>query len=464
MRHAPDPRSPIRRLRGALVAASLLGLANPASAQLLGGALPAPGLPLPSTSLPSANLPDVRTPRLPRSREVVDTAGGLARETLANVRRLKLESLIRDHPEVIDVDDQGAPVVRGEILALSPAPAALSRLQAAGFPARSRPDLGGLGVEIVVLDVPAGLSARDAVRRIREIDPSGHYDFNHIYSESGAASSAVAAAAATPAAAGTANVRIGLVDSGVDVRNPALKGVRIQQRGFAPGGVRPQGHGLAVAALLAGAQGRFRGAAPGASLHVADVYGATPTGGSAAALAQALGWMAQGRVPVINVSLVGPPNLTLEAVVRAMVARGHLIVAAVGNDGPAAPPLYPAAYPGVVAVTAVDSRRKLLPEAGRPGRIDFAGPGADMAAPAIGGGFTAVRGTSFAAPIVAGRLARRMAAPDPAAAARARAAVAREATDLGARGPDALYGQGLVGFDLAVRPTAVAARGLLTSR
>lgn len=464
MRHAPDPKSPIRRLRGVLVAVGALGLANPASAQLLGGALPSPGLPLPSTSLPSTSLPDVRPPRLPRTREVVDTARGLIGETLADARRLKLEALVRNHPDVIDTDDQGAPVVRGEIVALSPTPAALSRLQTAGFATKGRSDLGGLGLEMVVLEVPAGLSARDAVRRVREIDPDGQYDFNHIYSESGAALPVATAAGAAPAAAGAANVRIGLVDSGVDVRNPALKGVRIEQRGFAPGGVRPQGHGLAVAALLAGAQGRFHGAAPGAQLYVADVYGTTPTGGSAAALAQALGWMAEVRVPVVNVSLVGPPNLTLQAVTRAMVARGHLIVAAVGNDGPAAPPLYPAAYPGVVAVTAVDGRRKLLPEAGRPGRIDFAGPGADMAAPAVGGGFTAVRGTSFAAPIIAGRLARRMSAPDPAAASRARAAVAREAIDLGARGADAIYGHGLVGADLAVRPTTVAARGLLTSR
>ena len=59
---------------------------------------------------------------------------------------------------------------------------------------------------------------------------------------------------------------------------------------------------------------------------------------------------------MINVSLVGPRNALLERVVASLVSRGHLIVAAVGNDGPAAPPLYPAAYDGVVGVTAVDQR------------------------------------------------------------------------------------------------------------
>lgn len=465
MRHGQDPvPKRLRRLNGAAVAVSVMALAGPASAQLIGGALPS----LPPTTLPGPKLPDggrltQRLPRPPELSPAVGAARSLATQTLEGARRLGLETLVRDHPDLLELDDQGTAVVRGEVLAVSPGSDALARLQAAGFTALSRSDLGVLGFEMIVLGVPPGLSARDAMRRVREIDPTGQYDFNHIYSQSGAAH-AIASVAAAPAGGGAGDIRIGLVDAGVDTRSPALRTVVIEQHGFAPGGVRPQGHGLATAALLAGAQGQFQGAAPGARLYVADVYGTTAAGGSAAALAQALGWMAQVRVPVINVSLVGPPNLTLQAVIRAMIARGHLIVAAVGNDGPAAPPLYPAAYPGVVAVTAVDRRRKLLPEAGRPGRIDFTAPGADMAVPASGGGFTAVRGTSFAAPIVAGRLARHLPAPDPAGAARAKAAVARDAIDLGARGPDALYGHGLVGADLATRPAAVAARGLLTGR
>ena len=50
-----------------------------------------------------------------------------------------------------------------------------------------------------------------------------------------------------------------------------------------------------MASLIAGRRGRFRGAAPGATLYVADVYGTTPTGGSAEAIARALAWIAQSR-------------------------------------------------------------------------------------------------------------------------------------------------------------------------
>ena len=111
------------------------------------------------------------------------------------------------------------------------------------------------------------------------------------------------------------------------------------------------------------------------------------------------------KVPVINVSLVGPPNRVLEGVVQRVIAGGHIVVAAVGNDGPAAAPLYPAAWPGVVGVTGVDARRRVLVEAERGAQVKFAAPGAQMAAAKSPSGYTLVRGTSFAAPIVAGLLA-----------------------------------------------------------
>jgi subtilisin family serine protease len=252
-------------------------------------------------------------------------------------------------------------------------------------------------------------------------------------------------------------VRIGLVDSGVDTSHPALAGVRIEQRGFAPGGVKPHPHGTAVASLMAGREAPFRGAAPGASLLVADVYGTGPTGGAADYIIRAMGWMAENRVPVVNVSLVGPPNAVMRAAVRAMASQGTLIVAAVGNDGPAAPPLYPASYPEAVAVTGVDAKGKVLVEASRAAHLDFAAPGADMAAATTGGGFAAVRGTSFAAPIVAGKLAGLMDGRSPAAARSALEALTRQARDLGPKGVDKTYGRGVVGEDIRVAPKAVQA-------
>ena len=183
----------------------------------------------------------------------------------------------------------------------------------------------------------------------------------------------------------------------------------------------PSAHGTAFASLLVGSSGNFRGAAPRAELFAADVYCGLPAGGSVDRVAAALGWLARERVAVINVSLVGPRNALLERAVASLVTRGYLIVAAVGNDGPAAAPLFPAAYDGVIGVTAVDARHHVLIEACRGKHLDLAAPGADISAATVGqaDSFAAVRGTSFASPIVAGLLARALAQPDAGARERA---------------------------------------------
>jgi subtilisin family serine protease len=197
----------------------------------------------------------------------------------------------------------------------------------------------------------------------------------------------------------------------------------------------------------------FNGVIPGAQLFAADVYCGSATGGAVDLVVDAIAWLTQQAVPVINVSLVGPPNLMLEHIVKLALARGYLIVAAVGNDGPAARPLYPASYPGVIGVTAVDAHHKVLLEAGRGPQVSFAAPGADMVAASLSNSFTAVRGTSFAAPIVAGMLAQSLHAPDTQAAAEAIGLLAQQAIDLGARGTDPIYGHGLVGEQFRIVPS-----------
>ncbi len=120
---------------------------------------------------------------------------------------------------------------------------------------------------------------------------------------------------------------------------------------------------------------------------------------------RALGWAASKKPRLINISLVGPANRAIERAVGALRVRGIMIVAAVGNDGPAAPPQYPASYDGVIAATGVDPKGRALVEAGRARHVDFAAPGAELAAALPGNGYAKVRGTSFAAPLVAARFA-----------------------------------------------------------
>lgn len=392
--------------------------------------------------------------------ETVDRVDDLGRRTVRELREARAqttETLRRQYPDLVDVDRDGALVLRSEVLALSPTSAALEAARAQGFSIAETQET--LGLTIVTLRAPNGMTTRRAIETLRELDPEGAYEYNHVYVGAGVSSSSPARMLqAGDRGGGGAMTRVGLVDSGVDVSHPAFANASLRQRGFVAREAIADDHGTAVGSLLVGADADFHGAAPGASLYVADVYGGSPAGGGASAIVAAFGWLAEQGAPVINVSLVGPPNRALEAGVRALIARGHIVVAAVGNDGPNAPPLYPAAYEGVVGVTGVDARNRALPEAGRGAQVDFAAPGSDMAAAGPGGSYARVRGTSYAAPIVAGLLARQLSAPGPDAAARAQAALAQQAADLGSRGPDRTFGAGLVGADLRTAPQNVAAR------
>jgi len=402
--------------RRALIAgAAAVALAGTAAAQLL-PPLPVPALP--PVGAPIGNVPIVG-PLLgdllarPETQQVVqptlDTVAGLppavaqaGASTLLELRRLRLSKLIGEYPRELEADGQGQPVRRGVLVIADPDTASLQRAVGAGFRIVAEQGEPTLGIRIVTLSVPRGMSARAGLKRLRSVAPALDADYDHVFEPAGGALASVAGTLAT-AAAGSSGPRIGIIDGGV-ASHPSLAGASIEQNGFA-GKPQPTGHGTAVASLLVGSEGPFRGAARGASVLVADVYGGSRAAGSASSIVRALGWLAAERSQVINISLVGPQNRLVQRAVDAVRRRGIQIVAAVGNDGPAAPPQYPASYPGVVAVTGVDAGGRALPEAGRAAHLDFAAPGADMAAALPGRGYAKVRGTSFAAPLAAARLA-----------------------------------------------------------
>jgi hypothetical protein len=391
-----------RSFRGILLFGAALMAAGGAGAQLLPQVGALPGQVLGGVLGPggAGNVPVVGG--------AVDMLGvrrigeGFDAPSLLDLRRQRLRALIQQNRRVLEADDEGNPVRKGEVIAIDPSAAILGSATAAGFRVLREDRIEGLGLRMVVLSPLKGQDAEDALKALRKIAPDARFELNHVFEPAGA--KLMAAGAASVAQGGGGRAAIGMVDGGV-ANHPALGGAAIEQRGFAPRGAQASGHGTAVASLLVGNDGKFMGAARGASLLVADVYGGDAAARSADTIARALGWLAERGVRVINISLVGPPNRLLERAVAALRARGVIIVAAVGNDGPAAPPQYPASYPGVIAVTGVDARDKALTEAGKAAHLDFAAPGADMAAALPGKGYAIVRGTSFAAPLVAARLA-----------------------------------------------------------
>jgi subtilisin family serine protease len=412
-----------------------------------------------------ARLPAIPLPALPPQTlpQTLDQVQSQSLDRLSALRHLEIGRLIRGNPRIVDADPSGEPVVRSEILGLAPTDAALVHARSLGFIVDREQTIGAMNFRMTVFRTPPGMSTKKALRTLREADPSGSYDYNHIYSGGGAAGGAPSRALGESTeptgqdAPAQSRVRIGLLDSGVDATHPVFRDSLIRAWGCDNHAV-PAAHGTAVASLLVGRSEVFHGVHPDAELYAADVYCGRPTGGAVDTLVAAFGWMVQERVPVINVSLVGPKNAMLERVIADLIAAGYIVVAAVGNDGPAAPPLYPASYQHVVGVTAVDAHRHVLVEAAHGPQVMFASPGADLAAAGSNHGYAAVRGTSFAAPFVAALLAPGLTAPNPADAAAAIDALAKTAVDLGPPGRDLTYGFGLVGADYRIDPGPLVPR------
>jgi minor extracellular protease Epr len=332
--------------------------------------------------------------------DTLDRAGELA-DRLARQRVDRIAGLVRRNPEALELDLRGDAAVKGELILLDPTPQALKAATDAGFVLQDQDMVEGLDIGTARLRAPAGTSLAKAERLLRKLAPGSAVQSNPIYQPSGGAGAPAPADAALLAPGPGA--AIGMIDGGV-ATHPALPS-GIVQRGFAAGAPFPGDHGTAIASILVG-QGAVRGVSPRSRLFAADIFGRDPAGGNALAIARALGWLSQSGAKVVNISLAGPDNALLARAIAAADRRGLLLVAAVGNDGAAAPPAFPASYPQVIAVTGVDRQGRPLIEAGKARHLDFAAPGAGLLAAKAAGGTAIVRGTSFAAPFVTGRIAR----------------------------------------------------------
>ncbi|HEV7322231.1 MAG TPA: S8 family serine peptidase [Ensifer sp.] len=352
----------------------------------------------------------------------------------------------------------------GEIIALSLDDAGLQRLTADGFTIRARAPLEISATGIVKLGVPSGMSLEDARRQVASATPGAIADLNHYFEPNqGDASSAPCAeggcalvrdAIGWPAPnterACAAAGPIGLIDTAINPAHPSLKDVKLDIIRLAETQAPESGrqHGTAVAALIAGRQdSRAPGLLGDTHLIAIDAFQRT-TGETDLAetynLVRAIDLLASRKVTVINMSLSGPHNLLLEKTVSLVSERNIIQVAAAGNDGPRAKPVYPAAYPEMIAVTAVDRNFKPYRRAGRGDHIDVAALGTGVWTAASVEGAAPRTGTSFAAPFVTAavailRTSHPQMSPDEIAKL-----VTDTAQDLGKPGKDPVFGWGVL--------------------
>lgn len=347
-----------------------------------------------------------------------------------------------------------APPPPPELVVAVTAPGDLDAIAGAGYRLLGRQEIGLLGLWLGRFALPPGTDPAAARAAIAALAPAARVETNDLYSPSEllcpggdcAAFAMVDWPQNPPCAAAP---RIGMIDTGINpdheaLRTRALEVVALDQ---AERAASAPVHGTAVAALLVGDPAtRTPGLLPEASLVAVDAFFSGREGDAADvfSLLRALDILAERAVAVVNMSLAGPDNPLLAEAVTALADRDIGLVAAAGNQGPRADPLYPAAYAPVVAVTAVDRRRAVYRQAGSGDHIGFAAPGVRLWTAASVSGGRLRSGTSYAAPFVTAAIAAaRVRAPE-APMPEILDTIARAAEDLGAEGFDPIFGWGLV--------------------
>lgn len=329
-------------------------------------------------------------------------------------------------------------------------PEQMPTLQAANVQIISRRTLSATGlvlVRVVVSDQDNNPARAEAL--LRSLGATAA-DRNHIYDErSGPFPDPEIEPEFSPAPQGASGGKavIGLIDTALVRKHSAFSRASITERDFVESSnARPTAHGTAIASLLVGNERNHKGLLPDARLVAASVFyqgESGATGATTSALVAALDWMSAQGVQVVNMSLAGPPNQVLGAMIDALSKRGMIVVAAVGNDGPSARPLYPAAFDPVVAVTAVDKQKRIYRWANQGPQVDFAAWGVSAPVARVKGGYGEDSGTSFAAPVVAAAIAEQVSRGGGTASAAVQALIAR-VEDLGGPGRDNTFGHGLV--------------------
>lgn len=252
---------------------------------------------------------------------------------------------------------------------------------------------------------------------------------------------------------GKKNVRIGIVDSGIDANHPDIKGKIAAKRDFAPfssGANDTIGHGTHVAGIAAAKTNNSRGVAggcPNCELLIAKSVGSF--GGSDADIAKGINWSVNNGADVVNLSLGGPQESdTLRRAVNRAWNQGSVVVAAAGNDGDNTKN-YPAAYKRVMAVAATNSSDGRASFSNRGGWISVAAPGVGILSTVPDGRYENKSGTSMSSPNVAALAG--LLSSQSLGNGQIRQRMQNTAVDLGPDGKDAAYGHGRISAGRAVR-------------
>jgi subtilisin family serine protease len=243
-------------------------------------------------------------------------------------------------------------------------------------------------------------------------------------------------------------VVVAVIDSAIDISHPSLKDtISDSYNALGQDKSSPDSHGTVIAGIIA-AHGKVSGVAPGAKILAIRAFARSKKSGlvtsNSFALLKSVNWAVANGARVLNLSFEGPHDPLLERFLKTISTVGIIVVAAVGNAGPEAKPAYPAAYETVIAVTAVDYRKRLYHRAIHGSHVDVAAPGVKILSTKPGGKYGFLTGTSMAAAYVSGIAALMLEQKPDLTTSEFVDLLSRSAIDLGKSGKDPLFGHGLV--------------------
>ena len=270
-----------------------------------------------------------------------------------------------------------------------------------------------LGTRVARFRIPDARSIADVVQQLSRDSRVEVVQPNYVFTASGAAATLPVPQYATQKLrlddahklARGKRVKIAVIDTGIDAGHPVFAGsVHDSFNALTASKAEAENHGTSIAGIAAARSG-FIGVAPDSEVLTARAFTAQSTGPAQSdtlAVLKSLDWAVMRGARVINMSFAGPEDPLLGRAIAAAVKQGAIVIAAAGNGGPDATPAYPAAFAGVIAVSATDSSDKLYAQANRGAYIAIAAPGVDIVAPAVKGAFDISSGTSLAAAHVSG--------------------------------------------------------------
>ncbi len=241
-----------------------------------------------------------------------------------------------------------------------------------------------------------------------------------------------------------ANVTVAVIDSGIDVAHPELADAIVGSFDALGSKEGAHVHGTGIAGAIV-SHARLMGSAPRARILAIRAFGVSQSGAESSSfvILKAINHAAMNGAQVINMSFAGPQDPLIERGIAASASKGIVMVAASGNAGPKSPPLYPAASPSVIAVSATDAYDRLFAASNRGSHIAVAAPGVDIFLPAPDNKYQMTSGTSFSAAYVSGLAALMIERNPQLRPDEIRSILMTTARDLGAPGRDDLFGAGV---------------------